>query len=270
MPKSVLLRVLVAAGLLLAGHGSFASPPRRGALVVVGGGGVPEGARAKALALCGAREPLVVVLPQASALKDRGKSSVAPWKKSGAARVLVLDPLDETSRGAIEEADVIWLPGGSQSRLVGALQDAGLVDVIRARHAAGAVVAGTSAGAAVMSARMLTGEADLRAVRAGTTELAEGFGLWDGVIVDQHFVRRQRNNRLLSAVLDNPSLVGYGIDERTACVVTRKSIEVVGEGSVLVYDARKATVETVTAGDRHSAMGLQMHVLRAGAKLPRR
>jgi cyanophycinase len=213
---------------------------------------------------------VVAVLPQASALADRGRRSAAPWEKAGAARVILVDPLDETSRRDIEQADVIWFPGGSQERLAKALREAGLVDVIRARCAAGAVVGGTSAGAAIMSSRMLTGDADLRAVSPGTTELVAGLGLWPGVIVDQHFVRRQRNNRLLSAVLDHPDTVGFGIDEGTGVIVTRSGIEVVGKGTVLVYDARKAVVEKVVSGAQHGAVGLRMHVLRAGMTLPRR
>jgi cyanophycinase len=272
MRRHALLVSSLALGLTLTSQGGFAGPPPppRGALIVIGGGSVPAEARAKALALCGAREPVVAILPQASALPDRGQGSVAPWKEAGAARVLLVDPLDDTSHKVIESADVIWMPGGAQDRLVEALRSAGLIDVIRARYTAGAVVAGTSAGAAVMSARMLTGKADLRSVSAQSTELAHGLGLWRGVIVDQHFVRRQRNNRLLSAVLDHPELVGYGIDEGTAVVVTRKGIEVVGKGTVLVYDARQAKVEKASPGDRHGATGVRMHVLRAGLKLPRR
>jgi cyanophycinase len=206
----------------------------------------------------------VVILPQASGVPDRGTRSVEPWRAAGAKAVILLDPLTEGSRAELERADVIWLPGGSQSRLVRELKAAGLLDVLRARHAEGAVVAGTSAGAAVMSRVMLTGRADLESVTAGATEVADGFGLWPRVIVDQHFVARRRNNRLISAVLDRPELVGVGIDEDTGVVVSGGRFEAIGEGTVIVYDAREAKVEEHTAGKRHGATNLRVHVLRAG------
>ena len=94
-------------------------------------------------------------------------------------------------------------------------------------------------------------------------------GLWAGVIVDQHFVARRRNNRLLAAVLDRPRLVGVGIDEDTGVVVGPERFEVIGPGTVVVYDAREATIEEHAAGQRHGAIGLRVHVLRAGMSLAR-
>ena len=246
-----------------------ASPPQAGPLLILGGGVVPAGARGRCLELAGVEEARVVILPQASGRDGRGTGSVAPWTKAGAGAVVLLDPLDESSLAEIARADVIWLPGGSQSRLMRELREAKLVEAIRKRHAAGAVVAGSSAGAAVMSRAMITGDAELEAVRAGATEIAEGLGLWPGVIVDQHFVARRRNNRLLAAVLDRPQLVGVGIDEDTGVVVGPKRFEVIGRGTVVVYDAREATVEEHEPGQRHGAIGLRVHVLRAGMSLAR-
>ena len=132
------------------------------------------------------------------------------------------------------------------------------------RYRQGAVVGGTSAGAAVMSPLMMTGEADLESIRAGTTELVPGIGLWHEVIVDQHFVRRQRWARLVSAVLDHPELVGVGIDERTAVEVEGRNWRVLGEGTVVIVDARRAECAPANPGDRQAARGVQMTILRAG------
>jgi cyanophycinase len=85
-------------------------------------------------------------------------------------------------------------------------------------------------------------------------------------IVDQHFVRRQRFNRLISAVLDQPLLIGIGIDERTAVVVTGASFEVIGESNVLVVDARGAALGERTDGAPPSASGVRLCVLRPGMK----
>ena len=240
----------------------------QGHLVIVGGGGTPLAVRKAALARC-PDQARVVVFPQASRRDDRGADAPAFWGEAGAGEVLVVDPIDPPAAvAAVASADLIWLPGGSQNRLLEALDAAGLSDAIRARHRAGAVVAGTSAGAAVMGPWMLTGEANLEGVTRGTTELVPGLGLWPGAIVDQHFLQRRRNNRLLAAVLDRPQLVGVGIDERTAVIVSAGSIEVVGEGGVLIYDARAATVAEGNDSEPHAAEGVQLHVLRQGSRLP--
>jgi cyanophycinase len=139
-----------------------------------------------------------------------------------------------------------------------------LPEAIRARYQAGAVVGGTSAGAAVLSQVMITGEAQLDRLRRGATQTIDGLGLWPSAIVDQHFVRRQRFNRLLSAVLDRPQLVGVGVDESTAAVVRGRKIEVVGAAQVLIIDARKASVPAGKAGDLSAATGVQLHVLTNG------
>lgn len=124
---------------------------------------------------------------------------------------------------------------------------------IRARYVAGAVVGGTSAGAAVMSTPMITG--DERApggARRDTTQnfitiarddivLTNGLGLLEGAIVDQHFLRRRRHSRLISVVLEHPSMLAIGIDESTALVVEPgKPWSIIGESAAIVYDARRA------------------------------
>jgi cyanophycinase len=115
-----------------------------------------------------------------------------------------------------------------------------------------------------MSNAMITGEADLQSITAGKTELAKGLGLWPEVIVDQHFVKRQRTNRLLSAVLDRPTLVGVGIDEATAVVVHDGAFEVMGKSSVVVIDPRGARIDGASAAQPASGTGLKLSVLRSG------
>ena len=246
-----------------------APPPPRpsGHLVIVGGGGTPDSVVAKALELAGGSAARAVLLPQASSRPEAGEESVAFWKEKGFANIRSVDLSDpESARGAIESADFIWFPGGDQSRLMQAIKAAGLGDAIRARYWAGAVVGGTSAGAAVMSPRMIVGgeTADLKVVRAGSVEMVDGLGLLPGTIVDQHFLKRQRFNRLLSAVLERPDLVGIGIDERTAIVVTGTGFDVIGEGGVLVLDAREAHRFAAAPGAPAAADCLRAALLRDG------
>ena len=141
-----------------------------------------------------------------------------------------------------------------------------------------AVVGGTSAGAAVMSDSMLTG-AQFRAgedtagfhgdeyprVARGSIPLAPAFGFVRGALVDQHFLRRERHNRLLSVVLERPWLLGVGIDGGTALRVDPDGRwTVLGASAAVVYDARRARV-TPRGAPALGAAEVRMHLLPAGS-----
>lgn len=258
-----LLAALLATPLFL---GADAPPSTQGHLVIVGGGGTPSDALTEAIALTGKTSPRVVVLPQASSAEDRGVGSVEMWKEQGLEHVELLDDLTlDHARDALEAADLIWFPGGAQRDLMRAIAAADLSGLIGRRYAAGAVVGGTSAGAAAMGAVMISGSADPGPLRAGAMTRYRGLALWTSAIVDQHFVERERQGRLLTIVLDMPRMIGVGIGERTAVVLSGDAFRVVGEGSVLVYDARKAEVtKTKEKGELQSARGVQLSVLRPG------
>lgn len=235
MKLSFLLAFALASCVTLSG------PLGPGALVVVGGGGTPDSVVQVLFAHSGGRGARMVVLAQASSRPEAGEESVAYWKGKGFEHVESLDLTDAVAaRAAIESATLIWFPGGDQSRLLDAIEKADLAGAIRARHEAGAVVGGTSAGAAVLSPWMIVGgdTADLTVVRPGSVAVKEGLALLPGTIIDQHFLKRQRFNRLLSAVLDHPDLIGIGIDEKTAILVRGSHVDVLGDSGVLVIDAR--------------------------------
>jgi cyanophycinase len=252
-------------GLLTAAIPAADQPAPKGHLVVVGGGGVPDDILRRAITLAGGPSAPIVVFPQASELADTGDVAVEMWKKAGAVNVRWLPLTDAAAaRQAVESAAMVWFPGGDQSKLMTAFEGTGVPEVITRRHREGAVVGGTSAGAAVMSAVMLTGDADLQSITVGATKTAPGLGLWPEVIVDQHHLKRQRQSRLISLVLEHPGLVGVGIDERTAAIVSGRRFDVVGESSVLVIDARRATVEPRPPGSLSAARDVTIHVLTAG------
>lgn len=247
---------------------TWAAAGADGAIVAVGGGDPNDAIVARTLELAGGRNAVVAVLPQSSALPDAGDGSVEMWKKAGARAAVKVNFDDRAeARRAIETATLIWMPGGDQNRFMSAIDGTGLDDLIRARHAAGVTVGGTSAGAAILSKVMLTGEADLKGVGAGTTATAPGLGLWPDVIVDQHFLARQRESRLISAVLDHPALVGVGIDEGTAVVLQGTLMEVVGKSAVIVIDARGAKLPPASSSPIAAGTALAFHVLRSGMTL---
>ncbi|MBA2303650.1 MAG: cyanophycinase [Acidobacteria bacterium] len=235
-----------------------------GAIVAVGGGGTTDAIVRRTLELAGGRNALVVVLPQSSAVEGAGDSSVKMWIDAGAKAAVKLDFKDPAAKARLEAASLIWMPGGDQNRFMTAIDGTGLDDVIRARYRAGAVVGGTSAGAAVLSGLMITGDADLQSLLSGKTVLAKGLGLWTDGIFDQHFLKRLRTNRLMSAVLDHPAVIGVGIDEATAVIVREGRLEVVGRSAVVIFDARRATVTKPDPGGVVSATGIATSVLREG------
>jgi cyanophycinase len=237
-----------------------------GPLVVVGGGNVGPEIVSRALSLAGGKDAVVVVLPQSSAEPDAGDSSVKMWLEGGAKEAAKLAFSDPKAAEKLRRATLIWMPGGDQNRFMQAIAGTGLDDVIRERHNAGVAVGGSSAGAAVLAEVMFTGDADLKSITAGATVTAKGLALWPEVLIDQHFLKRQRDNRLISAVLDRPELVGVGIDEATAVIVTGSSFEVVGQSSVVVVDARAARVEKTARGSLASGTGLTLSVLKAGQR----
>jgi cyanophycinase len=235
-----------------------------GALIVVGGGNTLPEIILKALAVSGGPEAIVAVLPQSSAEPDAGDSSVQMWRAAGAKKAAKIAFTDPEAAKKLRRATVIWIPGGDQNRFMQLIAGTGLDDVIRERHRQGVTVGGTSAGAAVLAEAMFTGEADLKSITAGATAIGKGLGLWPEALIDQHFLARQRDNRLISAVLDRPSLVGVGIDEATAAIVRNGQIEVVGKSSVVVIDARRAKVEKTRRGAPASGRDLKLAVLRDG------
>jgi cyanophycinase len=178
----------------------------------------------------------------------------------------------------------VWFTGGDQMRIVRTLRDpegrdTPLLALIRARHAAGAAIGGSSAGAAIMSDAMIGGGDGFRslleplaAVYADTEQqdtgrlwLARGLGFFDGGIVDQHFDRQARLGRLVRALGETRDLRGFGVDENTALLVEpdRRAARVLGAGTVTVLDAEDARFDFAGSA---LASGLRLALFPAGVR----
>ena len=166
----------------------------------------------------------------------------------------------------------VWFAGGDQARLTAALLDTPIHKRMFELYEKGCVIGGTSAGAAVMSEVMITGDEKRTENKEGTWEViwaddvirTRGFGFVKAAVIDQHFVTRRRHNRLIATIIENPKLVGVGIDESTAVLVRPDGrYEVLGENQVIVYDARKAKLRR-GAEDRLGAHGMTLQVLLPG------
>jgi cyanophycinase len=177
------------------------------------------------------------------------------------------DAFDTAKDAPLAEAAGIFFTGGDQLRIASQIGDTPVEQSVRALHARGGVIAGTSAGASVMGETMLIAGSDSESPRIGDINLAPGLSLLDDVIVDQHFAERGRIGRLLGAVSRNPRMLGVGIDENTAIMVEGGRFHVIGVGGVTVVDASEVNHSNVAEGhpDRALSMhGVRLHALSAG------
>lgn len=146
---------------------------------------------------------------------------------------------DSNNVGNILKADCIFFVGGDQLRISSILGGTKVHQAILECLNSGKIIAGTSAGASMMSHIMVVEGKDDEAPRKCTLKMAPGMGMLQGVIIDQHFNQRGRIGRLLAAVAQNPAIIGIGIDENTAVIVDSDlKFRVVGTGVVTVVDGR--------------------------------
>jgi len=224
----------------------------RGHLLLNGGGGEDSSYWPKFFELAGGPEAPIVILPTASERAETGQEYVDEIAALGFTAVswLPLKTREDASKpeivAAIRAARGIFFSGGDQSRITAAILGTPAEAAVREVYERGGVLGGSSAGLACMSAKMLTGEGDFTVLTAGNVELKPGLGYVTDAIVDQHFVARQRQNRLISVVLENPTLLGVGVDERTSIWIRPdRTFEVTGDGWVMIFDARKSSLRTV-------------------------
>ena len=196
------------------------------------------------VSLAGGRDATIVVISTASSLgteaaeryrqifSDLGVTTVRPLHAATRPQAN-----DETAALALRDASGVFLTGGNQLKLASIVGGTRLADAMLERFRHGAVMAGTSAGASAMSSHMIAFGASGATPKHRMAQIAAGLGMLPGVIVDQHFQQRNRLGRLLSLIAQNPSLLGLGVDEDTAGVVSPDHVmEVIGRGSVTVVD----------------------------------
>jgi cyanophycinase len=174
---------------------------------------------------------------------------------------------DEEKLKVFDEAAGVFFSGGDQLRIASQIGDTPIERAIRRVHKRGGLIAGTSAGASVMSDTMLIGGSSAESHRIGDLRMAPGLGFIRNAIIDQHFAERGRIGRLLGAVAHNPRILGIGIDEDTAIVVEGGLFKVLGSGAVYVVDADDVTHSNIAEAEQASALSLhdvRLHVLATG------
>ena len=174
---------------------------------------------------------------------------------------------DREKLDVLNDAEAVFFSGGDQLRITSQIGDTGIEAKVRAIYERGGVIAGTSAGASVMSDTMLVKGTSSETHRIGDLHMAPGLGLIRNVIIDQHFAERGRFGRLLGAVAHNPRVLGMGIDEDTAAVVEDECIRVIGSGAVYVVDGTGVSHSNVAEASAERVLSMHnvtVHVLAAG------
>lgn len=167
---------------------------------------------------------------------------------------------------ALDRATGVFFTGGDQLRLTAVVAGTEFGARLQERFQAGLFVAGTSAGAAAVAGTMITGGRGSTVCRE-CVDLAPGLGLWPETVVDTHFNRSGRVHRLMAAIVQNPGVLGIGLDENTAVEVTPKGeMTVIGRGNVFVFDGRirHSNVADVPADHPIAMTHSTLHVLAAG------
>jgi cyanophycinase len=251
----------------------------KGYLFIVGGGDRDEPLMRRYVGLAKRNGPAkIVIFTMASSVPlETGPGLVAEFKGYGVEDAAYFhltreEALDTANLKILDGVTGVWFSGGDQAKQTAVLLGTPLHARMLELYADGCLLGGTSAGAAVMSEFMITGDERRTENKEGTWEViwadnilhSEGFGFVRNAVIDQHFVTRRRHNRLISVVLENPALVGVGVEESTAVLVRPDGkYEVLGEGQVIIYDARGA--KAARSPDGHlGGHNLAMHVLLAG------
>jgi len=248
-----------------------------GALVIIGGAEDKEGdctvLREFVRAAGGINARIAVMTAATSLPGEVGDEYIRVFERIGAESVEIVnterreDAEREDALRKVSEATGIFFTGGDQSRIVDFIKDTPLDDAIHQRHREGAVIGGTSAGAAMMPDEMIVGGSSESNPSVDAVEMGPGMGFLPGIVVDQHFAQRGRLGRLLAGLVLQPAVLGLGIDEDTGIIVEGDEFTVIGRGAVTVVDETGAThnnLEGLLHNEPIALCGVKLHILPQG------
>ncbi|HEX8474613.1 MAG TPA: cyanophycinase [Pyrinomonadaceae bacterium] len=252
-----------------------------GHLVIIGGAEDKYNERRllrKFVALAGESEAHILIVPVASDYPEFSSDVYTQtFRKLGLQHIKVLratsrqEVIDADAEALLQDATGVFISGGDQMRLASVLGGTEFARLLeeRVRHSP-LVLAGSSAGAAGMSASMIVrGEATSHPHK-NAIRLSPGLGILQNIIIDQHFTERGRLTRLITAVSYNPRQLGIGIDENTAVIISNDgTLEVHGDGTVTIVDGSRISyndIAEVADAEPFAVAGIQLHILRDGLK----
>lgn len=194
----------------------------------------------------------------------------AAFERLGASEVESLDVRDRRQAGdpenvrRVKRCGIVFFTGGDQLRLTHVFGGSPVLEAIRERYHAGAVVAGTSAGAVALSATMIYNGAATDALHKGAVNMTTGFGFVEGVIIDSHFLERGRFTRLMEVGATNPEYLGVGLGEDAGIIVhPNRLLEAVGPGHVIILDSSQLATSNVAEVEVDEPLALEHVVMHA-------
>jgi cyanophycinase len=218
---------------------------------------------------------IVVMTVATNEPEQQGRKYDAMFRKRGIKHVSIVDvseredSYEEKAIKKIRESDALFFTGGDQFHVTGLMGGSPLNALIYEKIKDGFIVAGTSAGAMMMSDSMIISGKSDTAPKVGGVEIAPGMNLIEGTIIDTHFSQRGRHGRLMTAIAHFPQLLGIGLDERTAICKSNGEFKVIGEGVVTIVDGREIKHSNLTyikEQDTVGMFGVKIHILPAGYK----
>ena len=264
--------------LLMAGLMLCQKPGGKGYLMIIGGGDKPMDAMQAFVDHCQGKP--VVIITSASSDLEYGQFTAGQLRQCGAAQIAlrhIVEPEvanSDSITALIDAAGGVFFTGGDQDRLMNRLGGTRTEEALRRLYyERGGIIGGTSAGAAVMSEVMITGNElvntdstrNFFCIQKGNVEVKRGFGFIKNAVIDQHFLMRKRHNRLIGVVLEHPELPGIGIDEEAAILVYPDGrFKVYGQDAVIVYDARKVRQIRVSDQGLLGGRGIKVDLLLPG------
>lgn len=270
---------------LLLGAGSLCGQPvaadEGGTLFIIGGGKRPAAMLRELLRVSGLDQGgHGIILTMASSEPDTAayygiRQFTALGVPAARLRAYHFEPgrYPDSAVDSLRNARLIYISGGDQNRFMEVVLGSPLYAAIHEAYRQGATIAGTSAGAAVMSRKMISGNerkhpqytGDFRTIEADNIEIKEGLGLLPAAIVDQHFIYRMRMNRLIAVAIEHPAEACFGIDESTALVVQGRRARVVGDYQVIMLRNPQGSRQEHTG--LLGARGLELSVLLPGEEV---
>ncbi len=219
--------------------------PKKGSLVIVGGGMRDQAILERFLDLAGGPDAPIVVIPTAGSGEDYDQDwrGLRQFRAAGATNLTVLHTNDRDMADTeefvqpIREASGVWFGGGRQWRLADSYLNTTTHEALWELLDRGGVIGGSSAGATIQGSYLARGDTRTNTVMMGDHEA--GLGFVKNVAIDQHLLRRNRHFDLLEITQARPELLGIGIDENTAIVVKGDEFEVIGQSYVVIYDQQR-------------------------------
>ena len=249
----------------------------KGVLIVIGGAEDKKGDSVilkQAPQMLSENDLLTVLTTATEKPQEVGGTYSETFRRLGVKNVQVLnintrdDADNQENCVAIKKSKCVFITGGDQLRVTSILGGTFAYEELKNLYDCGGIIMGTSAGASVVSSTMVVQGNDNEPARKCTLKMAPGLGLFNGVIIDQHFDQRGRFGRLLCGVAENPDVLGIGIDEDTAIkLFPDMHFEIIGSNAVTIIDGKtikSSNVSELNPNEILAIIGVTVHTLPQG------